>query len=96
MPIGSELVVGEAEEEVAWDPELVNIRLTPASNVSNSERLPPLKRMILKTNLHTRVHKIQSYVRKRLIENNYNADSTDITILFGKSLLSYAYKELCG
>lgn len=87
VPIGSDATAEEAEEEMAWDPEQVNIRLTPVSNASKTERLPPLKRMVLKTSLQTRVHKIQSYIRRRLLEDNYNADAADILILFGRSLL---------
>lgn len=60
----------------------ITIRVCPAPDVAESERLPPLKKMMLKTHVGIKVAKVQKFIQKRLLLEGVDIDYSHIQISF--------------
>ena len=56
--------------------------MCPSTDVSESARLPPLKKMMLKTHVGIKVSKVQKFIQKRLSLEGVDINYLQIQILF--------------
>ena len=59
----------------------ITIRVMPSEKVEGKQRLPPLKKRVLKTNMQVTISKIQKFIQKRLQAEGVDISPSEIVIV---------------